>query len=638
MLFICIICFVDAHEGTRVPKPWTNLKQESVGDRVFISCWGRKYEFNTRSLLQQININNNPILKQPVQIFIDGKSPQILKSCIRTIKSTVEQIDLIQDVVFDLNRSPYTMQVKASIYYDGIIYFEIEVLNNKPIRNEIAIRYEMSSGTSKLYNRFANITSSQREGWKTGVYQADRTSYIPYFWIGNTDMGLFWFCESPATWTNYSSDNAVNFSIRNGAAQVVLNLVSKNSLNTSQWKFEFGLQATPVKPLAGIGRKWMLSGAESSNVNVVWPDAGKPYQLKYFGYPEPLKPKAFEKHLKEIGKNGRKTLVYNSLTYISSDAPEWKNNNSWNTGAKDLSADVKAYKAGDFVQADYTDESFKNFIIDKSMKFIHDYGFDGFYLDYAMLGNLNSVKNIKAFNTNNKIPYYPFMESRKLYEAFYKRMKSNTADKIVIMHSSARIIPPILAFSDIFVNGEQFRQDRSRVASDYLKVTNLAAFQTEYSGKPYGLKGMFLPAFNAQNYSSIYPTRRLASILLQHDISAWPIYSVTVVWNEIFKILNGFSNLETATFYAYTDQMVFKHNYRDILISYYRNDKNQVLGIISNIGNEPTKATIAIDQDRLNKNSLNITKLTNRGAIENYKANQIKLTVPAGDYMIFKID
>src|SRR5690606_4598604 len=113
---------------------------------------------------------------------------------------------------------------------------------------------------------------------------------------------------------------------------------------------------------------------------------------------------------------------------ISSDATEWKNNNLWNTGAKDLSADVKAYKAGDFVQADYTDDSFKNFIIEKSMKFIHDYGFDGFYLDYAMLGNLNSVKNIKAFNTNNKIPYYPFMESRKLYEAFYKRMKSNTTD------------------------------------------------------------------------------------------------------------------------------------------------------------------------------------------------------------------
>src|SRR5690606_18142742 len=149
----------------------------------------------------------------------------------------------------------------------------------------------------------------------------------------------------------------------------------------------------------------------------------------------------------------------------------------------DIGVDVRAY-SGSFARVNITDPAFQDFIVWKSNQFLQNAKMDGFYLDNAMIVDLNKNKLVKSFNNvlNKKIPYYPIMSSRKLQERFYKMVKSNGKDKLVILHSSAQIVPPVLAFGDAYLDGEQFRQDVARVNDDYLEVTNLAAFQSEFSG------------------------------------------------------------------------------------------------------------------------------------------------------------
>lgn len=641
-LIILIIFFYFASFNSQsnkafIPKPWTALKVKTASDLVQVSCWGREYIFDASSVLTQVNVLGQNILEAPINFRIDNKADWNPKK-IKLIENTGEKAVLRMEAFQMVNGIRIDRIVDATVYYDGVVFYKIEIFNIERKRsNSLNLNIKLRSEISSIINRFANRSNLQKESWKSDFYQNDNTAYIPYWWIGNGDKGLFWFAESPHNWLDYKNENAIEFrKLLGGIAEIAANFTKENPLLSSTWSFEFGLQATPVKPYNNAFRKEQLIGSGTSTINVVWPDAGKPYQHKYFGYPEPKNPAAFKKHIAQLSTK-RKVLLYNSLQYMAADAPEWIENPNWNAGTQDLSADVRAYKNAGFVQANITDATFQTFIISKSIKFIKDYNFDGYYLDYSMLGNLNNNKLIKSFdNGRQKLPYFPIMESRKLHEKFYKAIKALGEDKIIITHSSARVVPPIIAFSDAYVNGEQFRQDITRVADNYLHVTTLTAFQTEFSGKPYGVPGIFLPAYSSENYKVIEPTRHLASLLMLHDIAPWPIYSVGVVWDERFKILNDFPGFRESEFIPYYAEKPFWFSDNPALkVSVYRNFKQELLCIVSNLSSKPLNGNLLWNKLHHYFADYRAVNKTTRGKLKYQDSNAVAISVMPKDFLIF---
>src|SRR5690606_31794398 len=233
-----------------------------------------------------------------------------------------------------------------------------------------------------------------------------------------------------------------------------------------------------------------------------------------------------------------------------------------------------------------------------------------------------------------KLPYYPILEARKLHERFYKMVKSRGRDNVVITHSSSRIIPPILAFGDAYVSGEQYRQERVHVQDDYLKVSGLEAFQTEFSGYPFGLAGIFLPAFKQQNYLVAEPTRALAAVLLQHDIKAWPIWSATIVWDEVNKALDAFPGFLSSTFIPYyATNPLIKTKKTNILAGAYKNIKGEYLCVISNVSSQ--LSDVVIEFNDISISNYEIRKLTPRGKIKTVVGKNIGAEILAKDYFIF---
>ncbi|GAB3421211.1 hypothetical protein GCM10027516_18360 [Niabella aquatica] len=621
----------------KVPYPWVPLSLIETTGGFQVNCWGRLYIFDNISMLNNVSVLNDAILQQPVSLVCNNLSnwQPISKKIVKRAQNEV-QLEIISSLKTK-NGNVIRSKINVAISYDGLLFYKVDLSGPELNKEAIVLRIPLKKNLATLIHRWNYASVNNKQWWVSGKFpQKEQISYIPYFWIGNSEKGLFWFAESPNNWPNWNNKNAIEFNGAEAAdvSSVVLKLANEGQIAATSWTFEFGLQATPVKPIPQQKRSWILSEASFATINTIWPDAGKPYQLKHYGYPEPNNWILFNKHIDSIKNRSRKAIVYNCLTYLSDasyEASQFKT--YWDISARpDMGSDVKAY-TGEFKRIDFTNELFQDFIVWKSNELLKKSKLDGFYLDNAMIENINAAKTVKTFSgkTDNS-PFYPFMAERKLQERFYKMVKSAGKDKLVFIHSSSRIVPPILGFGDAYIDGEQFRHNAIQLQSDYLKATNLLAFQSEFSGKPFGLVGIFLPSFNEAYYKIAEPTRYLAAILLQHDITAWPIYSARVVWEEVYNTLTRFPGYINAEFLPYYSKNAIALQNRDFLISGYRNNVYEYLCVISNLSDKEVTSTVELSKVKLGTYKVN--QLTSRGNIVLIDEHRLRVNVPARDFVI----
>jgi len=624
-----------------VPMPWSPLKlQPGANNSYIVSCWGRTYTLSPVSLMDQSTSLNEHILLKPITLSYDNNSDwtSISKKIIKDTPAVV-QLEFVSTLK-NRDRTQINNKTNVTIYYDGVVFFNSELSSRSVLKGAISIDIPINVNIAKNIHRAVKEDKNYPQKRVSDSFPAsDQTSYIPFIWAGNWEKGLFWFAESPFNWTNYKKENAVIFSKdnRNNTANIRLNLTEKNSIKSNTWTFEFGLQTTPVRPMPDNWRSWQLWGIPEGNIQIVWPDAGTDRETKYFGYPEAKNNRGFNSEVKKIQSTNKKALLYNALTFFSSATPEWAQFKSrWDIqGATDRTAPVITYN-GEYSTINITDPYFQDFIVWKSDKFLRESKADGYYLDLAMIGNLNGQKKVRSFKgTAENLPYYPIMEFRKLHERFYKMVKSHGANKLIINHSWF-ITTPFLGFSDALVNGEQYRQFGSKVKGDYLEVATLQTFQSEFSGSQFGFPLIFLPVMEAPYYKTIYPTRYLAALLLQHDALVWPSNSVFVVWSERYKLLSGFTGFNQAKFIPYyANNPVLKSQHKMVIGSVYKNYKGEYLCIVSNLNNIPFSGNITFSDNNTSLSNFVLSSKNGRNISRINNSNTINLKIEKQDYAVF---
>lgn len=626
--------------NNNVPTPWTPLKIKSGTNQTYtVSCWGRDYFFSGNSLMEQTISQNEPIFQSPVKLKYNNNSNWIpIASKIIKNEPTIIQLEFLSK----LNQTGTEIKNKTTItiHYDGVIFFQNEISSRSKLNGRIQMTISLKENSAKNIHRAVKEEKDLPQKRVSDFFpESDQTSFVPFIWVGNWERGLFWFAESPFNWLNYKKDNAIVFSKnrQNNSADITFNLIDKNSINSNTWTFEFGLQSTPVRAMTENWRSWQLWGIPEGNLQIVWPDAGTDRETKFFGYPEARNQRNFNSEVKRIQTSNRKALLYNALTYFSSAAPEWATfKNKWDIqGITDRTAPVVAY-AGEYSNINITDPDFQDFIIWKSDKFLRETNSDGYYLDLAMIGNLNAHKKVKTFKgVAENLPYYPIMEYRKIHERFYKMVKSHGKNKLLISHSWF-ITTPFLGYSDALVNGEQYRQFGTKVKGDYLELTSLQSFQSEFSGKQFGFPIIFLPVLEAPYYKTIYPTRYLAAILLQHDVLVWPSNSVFVVWSERYKLLTGFAGYQQAEFIPYySDNRILISPNNTVIGSVYKNSRGDYLCIVSNLDNKPFSGNIIFSDKNTSLSNFVLSPKNGRNISRIKTENSIAVNIEKQDYAAF---
>lgn len=565
----------------KVLPPWTPVRVQGGT----VSVWDREYDFSrSTDLIQQIKSGGNSLLAGPVRLRTGEAKHLVLPFDVKVNAAGTRAV---------VTNKPETWpRMTATVEYDGLAWFELSGLPRGPldsltldipIRPEIAMyrhRYDWEWDTSK-------VTGLLPEG--QGVIDSDR--FIPFYWIGNNDRGLFWFCESDEFWPNGQSPDAVQVLRENGQVTLRLNILAKGQKLPDNWKLAFGLQATPVKPLPKDWRKWRLEPARAARAGIIWPRPTAD-SLKYYGYPEAADPALFQQRVDDWRTQGIGAVPYLALSYLSATCPEWSFfRKVWGMGSEDAgSSDVAAYGAS-FARVSPVGLDYSDFIVWKTNEFIKQYGLDGLYHDNTHPYGATTLDSGCGYVRDGKVyPTYPIMGYRDLYRRMYAVLKSYPKETYSIAHMSGKVTIPILAYEDAYLDGEHFR---GRVKDSYLDLMSLDTFRTEYMGRQWGVMPVFLAQFDAEHMAQVEPTRGLMALLMLHDVAIWDLYNVTVA-NEALAALDEFGFVE-ADFIGYFDNPApALTDMKDVYVSAYRQGGRTLL-IVGNVGREDRQGSVTLN-------------------------------------------
>lgn len=568
----------------RVLPPWTPVR---VAGGI-VSVWDRDYDFSRcTDLVKQITSGGNPLLAGPVRLRTDDEVHMVLP-----VDVTVNAAGTRATVARGPDAWP---RVRTTIEYDGLAWFEmtgmpqgpLESLTlDIPLRREIAMyrhRYGADWDTSKVTGRLPE-----------GQGVIDQDTFIPYYWLGNNDRGLFWFCESDEMWPNGQSPDAVQVLREGNAVTLRLNILAKGQTLPDHWKLSFGLQATPVKPLPRDWRTWRLQPGHHANTSIIWPTPA-PDSLKYYGYPEAANPSLFAERVQKLHEQGVRAVPYLCLSYLSTACPEWPFfGKLWAMGPVDRSAsDVAQYGAG-FAQVSPLGKDFADFIVWKIKAFIDQYGVDGLYHDNTHPYGSRALDAGCGYRRDGKVyPTYPIMGYRDLYRRMYAVLKSYPRETFSMAHMSGKMTIPVLAYVDAILDGEHFR---GRVQGSYLDVMGMDTFRAEYMGRQWGVMPFFLPQRSAGR-TQVELTRGLMALLMLHDSAVWNLHVDTAVANEALAALDDFGYVQ-AEFIGYFDNPAPAMTaMKDVYVSAYRQGGRTLL-IVGNVGREDRQGAVTLNAAR----------------------------------------
>jgi hypothetical protein len=626
-------------EQAGVLPPWTPLQVRRGDKSTFsVACWGREYQFGASPFPTQIIAKNETLLAAPIalKVLAGGKEISWQNG---GAKITAQSPAAVEVEGRAQSASGVLLTTKMRLEYDGLMMLDFDLKAPPDFKAE-AVSLEIPvRETSALYQHRWTPSWAGKTGAlpaATGVVDSD--NFIPYYWLGDNERGLFWFCESARHWPNFQDKNAVQVVRepinKTGAVTMRFHLLEGQAV-PQNWKFTFGLQATPVKPIPRDWRKRRLLPATRGNVSIIWPTPEK-NSMTYYGYPEATDPALFAARIKDLHDKGIAAVPYSALSYFSEAAPEWPwFKPEWSSGSGDAgSSDVAQYGAV-FARIVPTSKTYSDFIIWKNQQFMQQFKLDGYYHDNSHPYPCDSGQDGCGWKDASGAtqPVYPFMAYRDLYRRLYAMAKKEKPDAFLMAHMSGKIGIPFLAYEDSYLDGENFR---GVVKDSYMDVVGLDYWRTELMGKQWGLMPFFLPEFDAEHSAQIEPTRGLAALVMLHDVSVWPIWSNITVWNEMYDALDKFGYVDSEFIPYFDPTPPATTDMKDVYISVYKRANGHALAIVGNTSREDRSGTVTLNAKRIGLATSGVLSWPDKAALAQ-DGTKIKLDVPRLGYRMLLI-
>ena len=599
----------------KVLPPWTPMKVSGTT----VSCWGRQYSFDKSPLPTQITSAGAALLHHPMRLvtatgegLVQTWQPQTLK--VNSASST--RVVVTGDLTGSAGGRPVVIHAKVTTEYDGVALLELtcdqpEKLALVGLKLDIPVKAAHAMYYRHWWPEWADHTGNLPQGSGAadkdvpqGSGIVDKDKFIPYYWLGDNDRGLFWFCESDEMWPNAGNPSALEvLRLSDGvlheddAVVLRLNLLAKGQKLPANWKFVCGLQATPVKPIPKDWRKWRLAPAHGANVDIMWPSPAKD-SLRYYGYPEATDPALFAKSVAALHAQKTNAVPYLCLSFLSEACPEWPYfKQQWAMGGADAgSSDVAAYGAP-FAIASPVGKDYSDFIVWKNQQFLERYHTDGQYHDNscpydstAIDAGCGYMRDGKAHRT------FPMLGYRALYRRMATVVKSLPRETFTMAHMSGKLMPGFLGYDDSYLDGENFR---TRVKDSYLDVLPLDTFRAEFMGRQWGIMPFFIPELSPPYDGQVEPTRGMMALLMLHDVSPWAIWCNVKVLDEAWAALDKFGYVDSDFIPYFAPTPPAATAMKDVYVSAYKRADGKALLIVANLSREDRQGEVSINAKRL---------------------------------------
>lgn len=621
----------------KVLPPWTPMEL----NENTVSCWGRKYIFEASPLLTQVNAQNKNLLANPIQLkaTVKGKPIQWESSISqRELSSKKTSVQINGTLTAKSQKKTVKLNVSNFIEFDGLNVIKLSSTGSDAttldsLTLDIPMRGEHVQYRHQWFYVWDKDKSSGFLPKGQGVLEQGK--FTPYYWLGDTKQGLFWFCESDEMWPNGQNSNAVQIVRQDNDIILRLNLLVPGQELPANWHFTFGLQATPVKALAKDWRKWRFAPGINNNLDVIWPVAARKDSIPLYGYPEARKEdEPFINRINSLTKRGAKPVLYLFLTWMTKECPEWDfYGKAWEVKCRTTSAEAE-----DLTPVAINNKDYQDFIVWKTKQFVEKYNIGGAYHDNTGLFPIESMPGGGYVRNGEKYPTYPILAQRQLYKRNYAMYKSLPGETFLIAHTSRSLVIPVLAYEDAFLVGEHFR---GRVLDNYMDTFSLDFFRTEIMGRQWGVPSVFLPELggNSQGDAAkeIAPTRGMMALLMLHDVGLWPIWCNAKVANEALTALDKFGYVDSE-FVGYFDSPApAVTEMKDIYVSMYKRADKRALLIIGNLGRENQKGTITINAQSIGLPLTRVLSWPDNKPVE-VVDGKVNLEIPGLGYLMLMIE
>jgi hypothetical protein len=288
--------WLNSKEGIsdKVLAPWTPMRLEKPADgRLSVNCWGRRYDFACGPFPTSIVTAGKAMLKSPIVLraIVDGKEVEWVGGRLAVAQDTPARVEFESASA----SADLALSAKTAIDYDGMIRVDCLLTPKRSVHiQRLALEIPLIAATARYVCNYPEGSA----GVHPGLLKSDNIlgGFCPYFWLGDEDRGLAWFCESEESWLAADTKQLSHITRTNGQVLLRLEIISQpvslvpgsadssirlvdGNYRASALKYTFGFQATPVRPNPEDVWDWRINHGGDYGIEQLSPDA--PANLRY---------------------------------------------------------------------------------------------------------------------------------------------------------------------------------------------------------------------------------------------------------------------------------------------------------------------------------------------------------------------
>jgi len=675
-------------------SPFTDVEVHNTTIHVV----GRQYQFNALALPEQVTISQKEptVGREEASIFTEGakliledssgEQPFIGRS---TPKLTAHS-KRIATLTGNGEALGVGVSLQTDVEEDGVMRISVSLnpKKGKKIRRlslQLSLRQEQATlfheitdvcyrstpfcktgaGGARLGGHGGHLSSQLQERdvvWSSAWTEKKEShgNFQPMVWLGNEDRGFCWFSDSDRGWILDDAKPALTISRKPGRVVLEISFINKEVALERPLSFQFGLLATPVKPLPKGRRSWVYPRwseidwsfyEKLGNLRkIVMVGAGDP-KFNAGVQSAPAKdPNVTRQQYQQLRQRFSKNdtfMEYWICDEQSMDAPELRTYFGEWCGTKGKGRHNHTYPghteaASSTLSIQRASQSYlkyKTWCLDEKLTQV---GQISYYEDNAMQRVHNDPAQDLGYNRadGKRQPEFDIWSFRSYMRDMASVFAAHGKENLIGVHCSTAMLIPAFTYAAFAIEGEQPTRYSDNASRDALGLWNdRDYFRTLALGRQFGVVPIFLSLITTGDDPDGKLGRSLMALCLIHDVGIWdgamPNRSAYRKWHSI---LNDFDfSKEEPDFFPYWGSIPPLQAPDPGILSTAWRIGDRVLMVVANVDDVPFDGNITVNPAVLPTDQTTTVKDAETGLPVDILRGDIKLAISRHDYRVLEL-
>lgn len=533
--------------SNEVPQPWTALTRT---DRK-ISCWGRDYSFGAAGFPAQINVQGQDILAGPVRVTATVNGERLALDA--GTFAPYEQTDTKVSFKTVATAGPLSVEADTWMEFDGFVWNTITfALGAGAALEEVAVEIPFKKEYATLWWTAGGAHRSPLNNSTVGAPPQTLTRFTPenFLRLGDEEHGIQFCHQSFHGWN-------VTQTLIPGETDYVLRYDARSADSARPRRLVLGYMALPCKPRSRYFRQYDFTGWSRSDTldrealekvgdlfQVMPYSEGWNHHYNYFNlwnedvYESDFVRKFRDKWKKEWEDKKHTFTMYINSGVLDANTPEYRKYRfEWQPvpgKASYVPPDPKTRDKSYLVNGCTNSRSSTDFTmwyLARTVKYLSE---DGAIPVHAYI-DCYSHHNKACSNTLHGCPHegaIPVLATREYLKRIYTIYKSVNPVNQVVVHNGGENSLSAASFTDIILDGEQFRApyyskqiNDDTLPNNYTRILDLERVRSLIQTYAWGPERYHLYQFwkwTENEPDNARPARaHLWALMFSHDVPCW---------------------------------------------------------------------------------------------------------------------